>query len=199
MNIEKITYIKRQTLTESAYLESLLEKAADAKLITESDIEKVQDGCLELLEHNLRRALGDYSDSVSEERAQFFMDSIIYTLGVGLKTFKNPDDALDFLLQNGVERVYLQGMKRIGEMLLGIKDMLDSLQSSIPENASKEYIYTVTKVLPTFLKKYNPEIAAHDCILYPDYPVDLPIEMFSGIEYIFAYTAALLQETKKRG
>ena len=87
MNIEKFTLIKRQDLDEGAYFESLMEKALELKLITDNAIEAIQDECLNLLAQNLRRAYGDMSDSVSEERAESMMDSIIYTLGVGLKTF----------------------------------------------------------------------------------------------------------------
>ncbi len=198
MNIEKFTLIKRQELDESAYLESVLEKALELKLITDNDIEAIQDECLKLLAHNLRRTYGDISDSVSEERAKAMMDSIIYTLGVGLKTFVYPDEALDFLLKNGADTLYLRGIKRINEMISGIKEMLDILQNTLPPNADVKLIYTVTKILPTFLKKYNPEIAAHERVVLPIYPVDFNFEKYNGIEYIFAYTASLLRKTEKQ-
>ncbi len=198
MNIEKFTLIKRQELDESAYFESILEKALELNLITDSEIALIQDGCLETLARNLRRAYGDRSDSVSEERAESMMDSVIYTLGVGLKTFVYPDEALDFLLKNGVDTLYLRGIKRINEMSLGIKEMLNILQNTLEQNADVKLIYTVTKILPTFLKKYNPEIAAHDSVVLPIYPVDFNFEKYNGIEYIFAYTASLLRETEKR-
>ena len=194
MNIEKFTLIKRQDLDEGAYFESLMEKALELKLITDNAIEAIQDECLNLLAQNLRRAYGDMSDSVSEERAESMMDSIIYTLGVGLKTFVYPDEALDFLLKNGVDALYLRGFKRINEMLLGIREMLDILQNSLKPNADALLICTVTKILPTFLKKYNPEIAAHERVVIPIYPISLNIDNYDGIEYIFAYTAALLRK-----
>ena len=156
MNIEKFTLIKRQDLDEGAYFESLMEKALELKLITDNAIEAIQDECLNLLAQKLRRAYGDMSDSVSEELAKSMMDSIIYTLGVGLKTLVYPDEALDFLLRNGVNTLYLRGVKRINEMLLGIREMLDILQNTLKPNADVLLICTVTKTLPTFLKKYNP-------------------------------------------
>lgn len=198
MNIEKFTLIKRQDLDEGAYFESLMEKALELKVITDNAIEAIQDECLNLLAQNLRRAYGDMSDSVSEERAESMMDSIIYTLGVGLKTLVYPDEALDFLLKNGVDTLYLCGVKRINEMLLGIREMLDILQNALPPTADALLICTVTKTLPTFLKKYNPEIAAHDSVVLPICPVDFNFEKYNGLEYIFAYTAALLRETEKQ-
>ena len=48
------------------------------------------------------------------------------------------------------------------------------------------------------VKKYNPEIAAHDSVVLPICPVDFNFEKYNGIEYIFAYTAALLRETEKQ-
>ena len=194
MNIEKFTLIKRQDLDEGAYFESLMEKALELKLITDNAIEAIQDECLNLLAQNIRRAYGDMSDSVSEKRAESMMDSIIYTLGVGLKTFVYPDEALDFLLKNGVDALYLRGVKRINEMLLGIREMLDILQNTLKPNADVLLICTVTKILPTFLKKYNPEIAAHERVVIPIYPISLNIDNYDGIEYIFAYTAALLRK-----
>lgn len=198
MNIEKQTYIKRDRLDEGAYFESLLENALELKLITEKDVERLQDECLLLLAKGLRRTYGDMSDSVTEECAKNMMDSIIYTLGVGSKTFNDPDEALFFLLKNDIDTLYFRGMKRINEMLSGIKDMLNVLQNSLSQNADDRLIYTVTKTLPTFLKKYDPEIAAHDRIVLPIYPVDYNFEKYNGIEYIFAYTASLLKETEKQ-
>ena len=198
MNIEKQTYIKRDRLDEGAYFESLLENALELKLITEKDVERLQDECLLLLAKGLRRTYGDMSDSVTEECAKNMMDSIIYTLGVGSKTFNDPDEALFFLLKNDIDTLYFRGMKRINEMLSGIKDMLNVLQNSLSQNADDKLIYTVTKTLPTFLKKYDPDIAAHDRIVLPIYPVDHYFEKYNGIEYIFAYTASLLKETEKQ-
>lgn len=194
MNIEQFTLIKRQDLDEGAYFESLMEKTLELKLVTYNAIEAIQDECLNLLAQNLRRAYGDMSDSVSEERAKSMMDSIIYTLSVGLKTFIYPDEALDFLLKNGVDALYLRGFKRINEMLLGICEMLDILQNALPPTADALLICTVTKTLPTFLKKYNPEIAAHERVVIPIYPISLNIDNYDGIEYIFAYTVALLRK-----
>lgn len=198
MNIEKQTYIKRDRLDEVAYFEALLENAFELKLITEKDVERLQDECLLLLAKGLRRTYGDMSDSVTEECAKNMMDSIIYTLGVGSKTFNDPDEALFFLLKNDIDTLYFRGMKRINEMLSGIKDMLNVLQNSLSQNADDKLIYTVTKTLPTFLKKYDPDIAAHDRIVLPVYPVDHYFEKYNGIEYIFAYTASLLKETEKQ-
>ena len=193
MNIEKAQLINRNTLDESAYLESLITEAERKHLLTNPDIESVQDGLLQLLAHNLERLYGNYSDSVSEDRAKNMMDSIVYTIGVGLKAIASPDDAVIYLKQKGVDTIYMQGLKRIGEMIAAIKEMLAILQAALPENPNPEYLRTVTRTLPAILNKYNPETAAHDCIAYPQYPVSLPVERFTGIEYIFAYTAALLE------
>lgn len=194
MNIEKAHLINKNALDERAYLESLLEAAEKVQLITNSDIESIQDGCMEILARNLERTYGGMSDSVSEERAKSMMDSVIYTVGVGLKAYSDADTAVMHLKQKGAEAVYMLGIKRIKEMLAGIKDMLDILQNNMPQEPNPFYFHTVTKTLPAFLKRYNPEIAAHECMVYPDYPVSFPLERFAGIEYIFAYTVALLKE-----
>ena len=127
MNIEKYTHIKRSELDEGDYFESLIVKAYELGFVTETDVESIQDACFELLAQNLRRTYGDTSASASTERAESMMDSVVYTLGVGLKTFKTPDEALDFLLEYDISTLFYRGMRRINEMISKIKEMADVL------------------------------------------------------------------------
>lgn len=195
MSIEKAKLINRSTLDERAYFESLIEAACRVGLFSDKEIEYIQDGCLEILSHILKRIYGGYSDSVSENKAQSIMDSIVYTVGLGLKTYRDADEAAILLGKKGVNAIYMRGINRINEMLAAIKEMLDALTQNMPDEPNPVYYFTVTKTLPLFLKKYNPEIAAQECVVYPDYPVDFPIEKYIGVEYIFAYTASLLKES----
>lgn len=197
MNVEKYTHIKRSELDEGDYFESLIVKAYELGFVTQTDIESIQDACFELLAQNLRRTYGDTSTSASTERAESMMDSVVYTLGVGLKTFKTPDEALDFLLEHDISTLFYRGMRRINEMISKIKEMADVLKNELAPDADTALLYTVSKIIPTFLKKYNPEISAHDNVVLPIYPVDFEYEKYKGVEYIFAYTAALLKSNDK--
>ncbi|MGB5824607.1 MAG: DUF6179 domain-containing protein, partial [Proteocatella sp.] len=93
-NIEKISIISRNKLSEEFYFNSLLEEAYNLNLLSEADIEKIQLECLELLAYKTDRYIGSDNSSVQVDIAKNIMESNMYTIGLYLKSLPSPDDAI---------------------------------------------------------------------------------------------------------
>lgn len=107
--LERVPVLNRALINEDHYFLSLLEQAFEKELLNGSDIERLQFECLSLLAKKIERYTFGESSSVRVEAAQKIMESILFTVSLWLKTFKNPDDALAELLAEGIDAIYQKG------------------------------------------------------------------------------------------
>ena len=111
--IDKIRVIDRMQLSEENYFQSLLEQAHRKGLVGDGDIERIQYDCLKLLARKVERYNSGDSSSIRVEKAQDIMASLLFTLGLWLKTYPNPDDAITVLQSEPIDEIYQKGRKRI--------------------------------------------------------------------------------------
>ena len=121
--IEVISKIKREKLDEKNYFKTLIEEAYINQMITDDEILNLQAKLLCLLDERVYKYTGDYSSSIRKGILQDISDSNIYIIGIYLKSFSNPDDALKIIKEKGIEESYKAGRKKIDKMLKVIKLM----------------------------------------------------------------------------
>ena len=93
--IENISKIKREKLDEREYFTTLIQVAYDKHMLTEDDIVNLQSQSLRLLDKMVYKYNGNDSSSVRRDISKEILNSNNYTIGIYLKTFKNPDEALN--------------------------------------------------------------------------------------------------------
>ena len=193
--IEVISKIKREKLDERNYFKTLIEVAYEEQMITENDIVNIQMQILQLLDEKVYKYNGDYSSSIRKETLEEISNSNSYTIGIYLKTFKNPDDALKEIKEKGIKIAYQEGRKKIDKMLNIIRLMYIKVKQNKLNIDNETYSDTIIGGIQGFLKAYNPDFKAQDMKITADYPLyNNLIGKLDGVEFIKEYLSSIYLE-----
>lgn len=193
-NIEKISKIKRETLSSEHYFQSLLEQAYMSGMLSDIQLEKIQFDCLSLLAKKTREYNSGDSSSIRVEAAQDLLASIMFTIGVWLKTCTNLDDAVATVQKDGMDTLYQNGRERIDRLIKSAKMLHSSITGNLVKTGNVFYRSTIVDGIKGFFKLYYPEFAAHEIHITADYPVQHPMERLLGIEFIQKYLECINYE-----
>ena len=194
--LDKIRIIDRAQLNEEYYFQSLLEQAHNKGILSDNDIERMQYECLALLAYKTERYNSGDSSSIRVEKAQDIMTSILFTLGLWLKTCPNPDDAITALQNEPIDELYQKGRKRVDTMLAAAKTLHGKLLHQLIDTPNVFYRATIESGILGFFKLYYPDYAAHEIHITADYPLYNPMPKLVGIEFIKAYLIAATYENQ---
>ena len=193
--IEVISKIKREKLDERNYFNSLIESAYEEQMLSEDDIVNIQIQILQLLDEIVYKYNGLDSSSIRKEILEDISNSNNYTIGVYLKTFRNPDEALKEIKDKGVKKAYQEGRKKIDRMLNIIRLMYIKVKQNKLNIENDTYNDTIIGVIQGFLKIYNPDFKAQDMKITADYPLyNNLIGKLDGVEFIKEYLNSLYLE-----
>ena len=193
--IEVISKIKREKLDERNYFNSLIESAYEEQMLSEDDIVNIQIQILQLLDEIVYKYNGLDSSSIRKEILEDISNSNNYTIGVYLKTFRNPDEALKEIKDKGVKKAYQEGRKKIDRMLNIIRLMYIKVKQNKLNIENATYNDTIIGGIQGFLKIYNPDFKAQDMKITADYPLyNNLIGKLDGVEFIKEYLNSLYLE-----
>ena len=195
-SLEKIRVLDKALLSGENYFQSLLEQAQSKGLIGGSDIERVQFDCVNLLAGKVEHFNSGDSSSIRIETAQNIMASILFTIGLWLKTYSAPDDALAALLNDPVKELWQKGRKRIDTMVSVTKALHSKLLHQLVDTRNVFYRSTLEDGIRGFFKLYDPEYSAHEIHITADYPLLNPIPELAGIEFIKTYVEGAYYENQ---
>lgn len=194
--IEKVSKIKRNKLSEIDYLESLVKKACEIHLLSLKEIENIQTQLFELLKIKIEKYNLLDSSSIEIEKAKTIMDSNMYTISMYLKTF-SPDEAILKLKEEKIILMYEKGQKLINKKITVSKILYRKVLNSTLQIANETYIETIFKGLKGFFKIYDPQYNSKEKKITADYPLyNNLIGKLEGIEFIEEYLKSLLIENE---
>lgn len=193
-NIEKISRINKEKLNGEFYFQSLLEEAYAFRMISDADIERIQYECLELLANKTKRYNRGESSSIPTEVAKNIMKSNLYTIGLYLKSYPTPDDAVKALKESKVAVLYSNGRNLIDTMLKNSKEIYSNVINNLIEIENFFYNETLEEEIKVFFNTYNPDFSAHEIPITPNYPIYNPVKELVGIEFIQSYLESLYYE-----
>ncbi|MCR4436664.1 MAG: DUF6179 domain-containing protein [Clostridiales bacterium] len=193
-NIEKISKVKGETLSSEHYFQSLLEQAYMSGMLSDIQLEKIQFDCLSLLAKQTERYNNGDSSSIRVEAAQNLLDSIMFTIGVWLKTYHNPDEAVATVQKDGMYALYQNGRERIDRLIKSTKILHSSIVGNLVQTENVFYRSTIVDGIKGFFKLYYPEFAAQEIHITADYLVHHPMERLLGIEFIQKYLECIYYE-----
>lgn len=194
--IEKKSLIEREALSGERYFQSLLEQGYRAKLLSEAELEQIQLDCLALLAKKTEAFNGECSSSIRIEKAQDILASLLFTIGVQLKTYQSPEDAIAALQRDGVESVFAGGRRRIDRLVAQAKMRHASLARSLLQTGNIFYSATVIDGINGFFRLYSPDFAAQEVHITADYPVYNKTGSLLGVEFIGRYLEQLYLENR---
>lgn len=193
-NLDKIRIIEIEKLSGEFYFQSLLEQAHAKELLTDSEIERLQYECLNLLAYKTERYNAGDSSSIRIEKAQDIMTSNLFTISLWLKTYPNPDDAVTALQNEPINEIYQKGRKRIDTMLTVAKSIHAKMLGQLVDTKNVFYSSTIEGGIKGFFKLYYPDFTAHEIHITADYPTFNPMPKLAGIEFIQMYLNSLYYE-----
>jgi len=186
-SIDRISKIDKTKLSGIYFFQTLLEQGCLCGLISDSDIENIQFECLSILSKQTDRFNNGDSSSIRVETAQSLLASILYTIGLYLKTYSNPDDAIAALLQQRAETFFIKGLKQINTKLTAAKAVHHRIVHHLVNTPNIYYKSTIVDGINGFFKIYYPEFGAHEIHITADYPVFNEVTDLTGIEFIQKY------------
>ena len=193
--IEVISKIKREKLDERNYFNSLIESAYEEQMLSEDDIVNIQIQILQLLDEIVYKYNGLDSSSIRKEIMEDISNSNIYTISIYLKSFRNPDEAIKSIKEQGLEIAYQEGRKKIDKMLNIIRLMYIKVKQNKLNIENATYNDTIIGGIQGFLKIYNPDFKAQDMKITADYPLyNNLIGKLEGVEFIKEYLSSIYLE-----
>lgn len=194
--IVKESRIREENLSGEQYFLSLLNEAFAVGEIEEPELMRIQSDAVERFSDKARSYTHGESSSVRTEDAEIIMSSVLYTVGLHLKSLPTPEDAVSALCRENFRDIYISGRKRINIKLATVKKIAEFLSQNAPKSRAIYYRQAVKKLTARFLSVYNPDFAAHDAAVLPDYPLLVPVNNLVGVEYMQKYLEGLYSETQ---
>lgn len=194
-NLDVISQIKKDKLDSISYFQTIIEEGYKVKLLTDEDMVNIQIQLLELLDKVVYKYNGVDSSSIRKEVLEDISISNIYTLGIYLKTFTNPDNAIKELKEKGLIYIYEQGKKRIYKMLDIIRISYVKVKQTKLNIFNDIYNDTIIGGIKGFLKIYDADFKAQDMKITADYPLyNQLIGKLEGVEFIKEYLNSIYLE-----
>lgn len=196
-NIERSHIIDKNKLSGEFYFASILQEAYVCGVLDESDIENIQVQCIEFLAYKVERYNSGESSSIRVEAAENIMKSNFYTIGLYLKSFSDPDSAINELKTKVISEMYEKGRKLVNTKIHTANHMYKMAQKN--KLATSNYTYNATLSddgIGVFFKSYNPDYEAHECVGSIDYQLCNPVIDLAGVEFIQKYLESLFLENE---
>ena len=164
-------------------------------MIIEDDIVNFQMQILQLMDEIVYKYNGVDSSSIRKEIMEDISNSNIYTISIYLKSFRNPDEAIKSIKEQGLEIAYQEGRKKIDKMLNIIRLMYIKVKQNKLNIENATYNDTIIGGIQGFLKIYNPDFKAQDMKITADYPLyNNLIGKLEGVEFIKEYLSSIYLE-----
>lgn len=185
--------IDRAELDGGQYVHSLLTVAQERGLLSAGGSERIQGDFLALLAAQAERFTQGESTSVSTQTAGELLESILYTIGAGIKRLP-PMQALAELECGGAARCFAQGQRVTARRLRVARLLYARLRGQLFETPNLYYRASAVDAVGGFFRVYRAELFAHRRHITADYPALLFKRNLAGVEFIENYLDCLLNE-----
>ena len=195
-NIEKKHIIDSNKLSGEQYFTSILQETYSNGLLCDSDMEKIQLQCIQLLAYKCERYSGGESSSIRVEAAESIMKSNLYTIGLYLKSLPDVDFAVNEIKKSSVSEMYQKGRELINVRLRSAKHIYNLVRKNKMVTPNYSYNSTINEGIESFFKVYDPDYEAHETSASIDYQLCNTVTNLIGIEFILKYLENLFLENE---
>lgn len=195
-DLDRIHVINKAALSGKDYFSSLIAQGQLCALLSDSDIKRIQAESLTLLAEQTEKWSRGKSSSIRVEKAQELLSSIVYTVGIALKSYPSPEDAIDALQREPLERLFQTGLKKIERKVQTARLAHRQTAKRLFQTQNVFYRSTVVDGIGGFFKLYRPEFSAQEIHITADYPPFLDVGDLAGIEFIERYLRNIANENQ---
>ena len=185
--IDIVHPIHPNLLSQKYYVQSLTDQAVACGLLHEMDMVKIQTELLTILAAPTDQWNQGESSSIRVEKAQDILASILFVIGVQLKTCASPEAATELLKTEPLFPLFERGLVRVRRKLTVARTIQRRLKKNLLNTPNVYYRSTVVDGINGFFKLYRPQFSAHEIHITADYPAYLGRPELLGIEFIEQY------------
>lgn len=192
--LETARIIRPELLESRHYFRSLAGEAYRCGLLSEKKLTALQNDLLALLAAQADRWSRGGSSSIPTERAQELMTSILFVLGLKLKSYKTPEEAAAAMASEPLTALFEGGMRLVQRKMTVSRCLQKSILNELFDTPNVFYRSTVSGGIDGFFRLYRPQFAAHEIHITADYPVLMGRPEADGIEFIEKYLRCIQAE-----
>ena len=186
--------ISRELLNFQYYFQSLIEQAQFCGLLSDIKLSEIQTDLLMMLAEQTDKWSRGESSSVPIKKAQDIMDSIMFVIGLQLKSYQTPEQAIDVLKTEPLKSLFENGMKLVQQKMAISRHLQKHIMENILDTPNVYYRSTISDGINGFFKMYRPQFSAHEIHITADYPVYIGRPELNGIEFIEKYLCCIEAE-----
>lgn len=186
--------IHADLLSPKYYFRSLIEQARYCGLLSDQEFSEIQNDLLLMLAEQTYKWSRGESSSIPTEKAQEIMASILFVLGVQLKSCQSPEQAVGMLKSKPLKAQFENGLKLIRRKLAISRRLQKGISDHLLDTPNVYYRSTIADGISGFFKLYRPQFSAHEMHITADYPVFMGRPDLDGVEFIEKYLRCIQAE-----
>lgn len=180
-------WVAAELLNPKYYFQSLIEQAMSCGLLTDMDMSKIQMELLMILAEQTDKWSRGESSSIPTEKAQDIMASVMFVIGIQLKSYQAPEQAVEMLKTEPLKSLFESGLKRVRRKMDVSRYLQKRIVGSLLDTPNVYYRSTIVDGINGFFKLYRPQFTAHEIHITADYPILAGRPELNGIEFIEQY------------
>lgn len=186
--------IKTELLSPKYYFQSLVEQARYCGLLSDRELSTMQADLLLILAEQTDKWSRGESSSIPTEKAQDIMTSILFVIGIQLKSYQTPEQAIDMLKSEPLKALFENGLKLVRRKTAISRHVQKRILDHLLDTPNIYYRSTIADGINGFFKLYRPQFAAHEIHITVDYPIFTGRPDLEGIEFIEKYLRCIQAE-----
>lgn len=190
--------MRAELLSQRCYFLSLLDQAHLGGLLSDTDLSRIQAELLMFLAEQTELWSRGKSSSIPVEKAQELMVSILFVIGLKLKSCRTPEQAVELLKSESLRFLFEEGMKLVRRKAVISRHLQKRVTDHLLDTPNVYYRATIVDGIDGFFKLYRPQFAAHEIHITADYPVFAGRPELAGIEFIEEYLHCIEAENAKK-
>lgn len=194
VELDVVHTISSDLLDVQYYFQSLIEQAMLCGLLSDSGLAKIQWDLLAILAEQTDKWSRGKSSSIPTEKAKEIMNSVMFVIGIQLKSYQMPEQAIDMLKTESLKQLFESGMKLVKQKMMIARRLQKRIMDNLFETPNVYYRSTIFDGINGFFKLYRPQFAAHEIHITADYPVYIGRPRLNGIEFIEQYLRCIEAE-----
>lgn len=186
--------IKAELLNPKYYFQSLMEQVRYCGLLSDKEVSVIQTDLLLILAEQTDKWSRGESSSVPTEKAQDIISSILFVIGIQLKSYQTPEQAVDLLKSKPLEVLFENGLKLVRRKMVISRHLQKGILDNLLGTPNVYYRSTIADGINGFFKLYRPQFTAQEIHITADYPVFMGRPELEGIEFIEKYLRCIQAE-----
>ena len=175
---------------------SLLKQGQAHGLIKDEDLKGFYLKLYALLAKQADRYMEGRSSSIPKETAEQLMKSIMYVIGMEIRSENNGYMALHKLMSWDVDSLFVSGLSVIEKKLKKVRHLQRSILNNLVISENSYYRSTIKDGVYAFFDLYSPQYGAHLIHITADYPLMAQRPSCQGVLFMEQYLSAIQIENR---